>query len=485
MTEKLQSILEAEGLSALLGKFNEQGVTDSILGDLTDSDLKELGIDKLGERKRLLSAFEQSTSSLAIDVNDQTQRRAVASRQEDFIYDAENGEIVIKSFRGKGHVIIPDKFDDLPLPVRIIGEGAFANNQLLLSVQIPEGITTIRASAFASCTSLASISIPKSLHTIDMCNSGVGSDGRPPFEGCTSLASIMVDPESSLFSSIDGALFDKDVSELIWMPRGKKGHFNLPETVQSLGKGAFDRCEQMAGITLPHALIELPRHAFSHCKTLAHVTLPTNLRTIGSFAFIGCTNLIDIGLPNGLTTIDGFAFRDCTSLQSAHIPGGVTSIGSYAFAGCTTLTDVKLPNSLSDIASGLFQECTNLKTITIPSSVEAIDSSAFKGCTSLESIILPESVVKVGSSAFAGCINLKEIILPSGFCFIDRYAFEFSGDEIPLDRPTIPRDTFRTVAPRLCNWGEPPKSAACVASASKNQSNPSHKRSFFKFWSGS
>jgi hypothetical protein len=37
MTEKLQSILEAEGLSALLEKFNEQGVTDSILGDLTDS----------------------------------------------------------------------------------------------------------------------------------------------------------------------------------------------------------------------------------------------------------------------------------------------------------------------------------------------------------------------------------------------------------------------------------------------------------------
>lgn len=60
MTEKLQSILEAEGLSSLLDKFNEQGVTDSILGDLTDSDLKELGVDKLGERKRLLAQFGKS-----------------------------------------------------------------------------------------------------------------------------------------------------------------------------------------------------------------------------------------------------------------------------------------------------------------------------------------------------------------------------------------------------------------------------------------
>jgi len=69
MTEKLQAILEAEGLSALLGKFNDQGVTDSILGDLTDSDLKELGIDKLGERKRLLAAFGKSGGDGAATVS--------------------------------------------------------------------------------------------------------------------------------------------------------------------------------------------------------------------------------------------------------------------------------------------------------------------------------------------------------------------------------------------------------------------------------
>jgi len=65
MTEKLQSILEAEGLSSLLDNFSEQGVADSILGDLNDSDLKELGIDKLGERKRLLAAFGKSGGDAA------------------------------------------------------------------------------------------------------------------------------------------------------------------------------------------------------------------------------------------------------------------------------------------------------------------------------------------------------------------------------------------------------------------------------------
>jgi hypothetical protein len=58
MTDKLQSILQAEGLDYLIPKLVEQGVVDSMLPDLSESDLKNLGMDKLGERKRLLAALE-------------------------------------------------------------------------------------------------------------------------------------------------------------------------------------------------------------------------------------------------------------------------------------------------------------------------------------------------------------------------------------------------------------------------------------------
>jgi hypothetical protein len=58
MTDKLQSILQAEGLDHLIPKLVEQGVVDSMLPDLSESDLKSLGVDKLGERKRLLAALE-------------------------------------------------------------------------------------------------------------------------------------------------------------------------------------------------------------------------------------------------------------------------------------------------------------------------------------------------------------------------------------------------------------------------------------------
>jgi hypothetical protein len=58
--QKLRLVLKKEGLEHLSGVLTDQGVTDSILTELSDNDLREMGIDKLGERKRLLTAFAAS-----------------------------------------------------------------------------------------------------------------------------------------------------------------------------------------------------------------------------------------------------------------------------------------------------------------------------------------------------------------------------------------------------------------------------------------
>ena len=57
MASKLELTLAHLGLKGLLPLFRKEKIDDSLLAGLTDSDLREIGIVKLGDRKRLLTAF--------------------------------------------------------------------------------------------------------------------------------------------------------------------------------------------------------------------------------------------------------------------------------------------------------------------------------------------------------------------------------------------------------------------------------------------
>jgi hypothetical protein len=70
MNDQLNKTLNELGLSELLSLFEGQDIDDSVLADLSDVDLKDIGIDKLGTRKKLLAAFGSvggRASSLSVD----------------------------------------------------------------------------------------------------------------------------------------------------------------------------------------------------------------------------------------------------------------------------------------------------------------------------------------------------------------------------------------------------------------------------------
>lgn len=53
----LEEILKAHGLEELKATFESQGIEDSMLVDLTDQELLNIGVTKLGDRKKLLKEF--------------------------------------------------------------------------------------------------------------------------------------------------------------------------------------------------------------------------------------------------------------------------------------------------------------------------------------------------------------------------------------------------------------------------------------------
>ena len=243
---------------------------------------------------------------------------------------------------------------ETPNSVTSIGSAAFYNCSSLTSVVIEDSVTSIGDYAFYDCTSLTSIEIPNSVTSI----------GSAPFSSCDSLTSIMVDENNENYKSKDGNLYSKDGKTLIQYAIGKTDtSFTIPNSVTSIGDGAFD-----------------------YCSSLTSIVIPNSVTSIGSLAFDSCDSLTSVVIGNSVTSIGSAAFYNCSSLTSIEIPNSVTSIGDGAFYGCDSLTSIVIPNSVTSIGMGAFEYCTSLTSVVIGDSVTSIGSYAFSSCSSLTNV---------------------------------------------------------------------------------------------------
>lgn len=97
---------------------------------------------------------------------------------------------------------------------------------------------------------------------------------------------------------------------------------------------------------------------------ITSVTIPNTVTSIGVGAFSGCNRMTSITIPSGVTTIEASTFAGCTGLTSIVIPNTVLTIGENAFNGCSGLTSVILSSKVSDIGDKAFYNCANLSTVT-------------------------------------------------------------------------------------------------------------------------
>jgi len=330
-----------------------------------------------------------------------------------------------------------------------IGWSAFENCASLVSVTIPDSVTTIEHEAFRGCANLASVIISNTVISIENnafsnCTgltgvtipSGVTGIGEGTFRGCTGLTSIKVDDANTVYSSMDGVLYNKEKTNLIAYPSGITGDFTIPNSVTGIGGGAFYGCTKLTGITIPNSVRSIESNAFYNCTGLTGVTIPNGVRSIESNAFYNCTGLTSVTIQNGVTSIGGSAFYSCTRLTSITIPSSVTSIESNAFNNCTGLTSVTIPNGVTSIGEGTFRDCTSLTNVTIPNNVTSIGENAFRNCARLTSITIPSSVTTIGNESFRDCSSLTNVTISNGVISIGNFAFEYCSN---LTSVTIPK----------------------------------------------
>ena len=327
-----------------------------------------------------------------------------------------------------------------------VAAGCFQDCRSIKNIIIPSSVSTIKESAFSGCTSLSSVFI----------GSGVKELDKRGFYGCDSLAEITVDEKNANYSSLDGVLFNKDKTNIVIYPNGKKGTYSLPNKVTKISSYAFCNCSGLTSVTIPNSVTSIGDSAFSGCTGLTNITIPNSVTSIEGSAFSGCTGLTNIMIPNSVTSIEGSAFSGCAGLTNIMIPNSVTSIGGSAFSGCTGLTSITIPESVTSLYGSTFDGCTNLKKIevsqnnenyssyngvlldkdgynlircpegksgnfVVPDSVGCIESYAFYNCTNLTNIQISENVYAIEGYAFENCKSLEKFVLPDNVYNIGYY----------------------------------------------------------------
>ena len=231
----------------------------------------------------------------------------------------------------------------IPETVTTIGRNAFLGCEKLTGIILPDNLTTIGNYCFEQCSSLTSIHLPQ--------NAAISSSGDSPFGFCSSLEEITVDSENATLSSVDGVLYNKNITTLIQYPAAKKGVVSIPNTVTKLYNGCFSECIELTTAHISENLTTLTGMAFSHCVNLINIEVddanPSFCSIDGVLYTKDKTTLIaypggrtgEFTIPDFVTKLNGHSFRGA-KLSALVIPVSISSIGIYAFNNCSNLTKI-------------------------------------------------------------------------------------------------------------------------------------------------
>ena len=372
----------------------------------------------------------------------------------------------------------------LPESLTTINNDAFRDCSKLASIEIPNKVTKLNDNTFANCTSLKNVSI----------GSGCASISSTAFLNSNAIEKITVAGDNANYSSVDGALLNKEKTSIVLYPKSKSGEFVIPDTVTSIADYAFDNAPKLTKVTIGENVKSVGTGAFRNCNSLETVIFKdsdTVQKTIGDYAFNNCPALTEVDFGNavksignyafmvdkllesiefpdslesigycafscyrggtystyvasnlksvkfgsGLKTIGNYAFYGNRSLETVQFSGeNLTSIGEDAFRDCMALTKLNLTGNDAVICARAFCNNDALKEVTL-SGVKTIGYNAFGGDDALKSADLGEGLISIDSYAFQSCSNLETVSLPESLTTINSYAFQSCSKLTSIDIP--------------------------------------------------
>ena len=236
---------------------------------------------------------------------------ALHSKEKWEFAEYEDGVQVVSyqpSILGGKKVIVPEEVDGKP--VYAIGKQAFADNDRVAEVQLPDRLRSIASGAFMDCSNLQRIDLPSGLMELQ----------GEAFMNCKNLQRI-----------------------------------RIPEGVTAIRGNTFDGCAGLESVELHDGITAIHAFAFRGCSSLETIELPSGITEIREQTFAECGDLRSIDIPEGVTKIGARAFYLCSDLESVNVPLSLVEIRSSAFRDCSKLKKIQLPKG-TVVAENAFKD---------------------------------------------------------------------------------------------------------------------------------
>ena len=359
---------------------------------------------------------------------------------DDFIVKA---GVATKYTGNKSIVVVPEGVTEL-------APCLFWDNQVIEEVILPDTLVNISGDTFYNSSNLRKVNIPKSVKFM----------GNNPFAGCPNIEVIN---ESPYFNLVDGILYNKDFTRLIYYPISKKDdRYEIKEGCRILGKHSFYLCDNLKEVVIPSSIIKLENNPFSGCNQITLNNKSPYYHVDDSVIYdrdyssvIGCLNSIDTDclVLKDVKRICRNSFWNCKGIRKIVFPKTLEDIGYNPFVSCSNIEfesnsdkyivynnalftgdksklvcypakyaigEVHLPDETITLERGAFSGCDKISSIHLHN-VSIISKTCFTNCNSLVSVYCSDLVTYIGEWAFAHCANLREVSVYKD-CFIDNNA---------------------------------------------------------------
>ena len=245
----------------------------------------------------------------------------------------------------------------LPASIKKIDKFALTGCTALTECAIPEKVTSIGDYAFAQCEKLTAMTFPSAL----------GEIGAHVFEGCSTLTTLSefpqtltdigenafyktavtafsVSEESEDYAAVDGVLYDKERTTLLFYPTGSTATtIQIPAETAGIEANAFAYAKNLKSIVLPEGLTVIGASAFAY-SGLTHITSLASGLSIKEQAFAGCLDLVSVNFKGAVSGIDEKAFYGAKKLAVVHFAGtGIPEFGASVFTTFRTQLSIYVP----------------------------------------------------------------------------------------------------------------------------------------------